>query len=220
MRIGLLGGTFDPIHHGHLDVARAAHGALALDAVWVVPARQPPHRTDPYASAAHRFAMAALAVDGDERLVLSDLEMDVAGPSYTTGTLDRLSASGVPLTSVFVILGADAFRDVHSWKGYPGILDRCHFAVVARPGLPAAEAVRAVRVAADRLTTGAPTSARPSVVAIEAVTRPFSSTDVRRAVAAGEPIDAAVPPAVRRYIAVHGLYQPSKALDNDPQGAA
>src|SRR6187549_2314720 len=93
--IGLLGGTFDPVHCGHLDVARAAQQALGLDEVWLVPARVPPHRTTPQASAAHRFAMAALAVSDDPTLRASDVEMESGGPSYTIDTLERLEATGL-----------------------------------------------------------------------------------------------------------------------------
>ena len=119
MRIGLFGGTFDPIHVGHLDVVRAGAGGLALDVVWLVPARVPPHRSAPHASASHRFAMAALAVQHEDDVILSDLEMDAHGPSYTAETLDRLQANGVDLRSAFFIIGADAFRDIAAWKDYP-----------------------------------------------------------------------------------------------------
>src|SRR6187402_2740172 len=134
MRLGLFGGTFDPMHQGHLDVAEAARRALQLSCVWVVPARVPPHRRAPAASAAHRFAMAAIACANAPGLLLSDLEMEDATPSYTEGTLDRLPSLGVNVGTLFLVTGADAFRDIQTWKGFPGILDRCHFVVVSRPG--------------------------------------------------------------------------------------
>lgn len=221
MRIGLLGGTFDPIHQGHLDLAHAARRALSLDLIWVVPTRQPPHRTAPEASAAHRFAMAALAIGSQDGLLLSDLEMDTPGPSYTTETLDRIESSGRPLRSLFLVLGADAFRDVRLWKGFPAILDRCHFGVIARPGLGAREAVASVPEAGHRLANlPGDDLSQPSVFAIEAVTAPISSTEVRRALAAGAVLDGLVPGPVAHYIAAHGLYRPAKASDNDPLGAA
>ena len=135
--IGLLGGTFDPVHCGHLDVARAARDALGLDEVWLVPARVPPHRTAPHASASHRFAMTALAVADDQRLLVSDLEMESQGPSYTIDTHERLERSGVDASQICFVTGADAFRDIGSWKSHEELLARCRFAVVSRPGLSA-----------------------------------------------------------------------------------
>src|SRR5690349_1230639 len=136
MRLGLFGGTFDPVHAGHLDVAQAARRALALDEVWMVPARLPPHRVAPVASAAHRFAMVSLAVQDQDGLLASDLEMETPGPSYTSDTLSRLEQRGVALSSVFFVIGADAFRDIPAWKDFPAVLGRCHYVVVSRPGQP------------------------------------------------------------------------------------
>jgi nicotinate-nucleotide adenylyltransferase len=136
-RRGLLGGTFDPVHAGHLDVARAARAALALDVVELVPSNLPPHRRPPQASPTDRLAMVELAVRGETGLVASDFEIAAGGPSYTSAMLDRLAARGVDLGSICFITGADAFRDIGSWKDYPALLDRCHFAAVSRPGCPA-----------------------------------------------------------------------------------
>lgn len=211
MTLGLFGGTFDPIHIGHLDVARAARLALSLPEVWVVPARLPPHRSPPVASAAHRFAMAALAIVDDESLVLSDLEMDAAGPSYTATTLDRLTERGIDTRAVCVITGADAFLDIRSWKDYPQLLDRCHFAVVSRPGTSALALPAALPDLAGRMepATSAPSS-RPRILLVDAPTAPVSSTDVRRARAAGQPLAGLVPPAVAAYIDRHALYAPRR----------
>jgi nicotinate-nucleotide adenylyltransferase len=96
-RVGWLGGTFDPIHGGHLDVAIAARSALALDYVYLVPAHVPPHRGAPLASAAHRLAMVNLAAETEEWLRVSDIELTAPGPSYTVDTLDRLAAQGMAL---------------------------------------------------------------------------------------------------------------------------
>src|SRR5262245_647790 len=120
---GLLGGTFDPIHVGHLDVAEAARRALALDRVLLIPANIPPHRTSPHASAAHRFAMTALAIQDRDVFEVSDLEMQSETPSYTSATLDRLMTRGFDTRSFVLITGADAFRDISTWKDYPAILD-------------------------------------------------------------------------------------------------
>lgn len=211
MTLGLFGGTFDPIHNGHLDVARAARSALGLSEVWVVPARLPPHRSLPVASAAHRFAMAALALAPDDGLVLSDLEMDTDGPSYTTHTLDRLTERGVDTRALCLIVGADAFLDIRSWKDYQQLLDRCHFAVVSRPGTSALGLPSALPDLAGRMEVATPVPvppSRPRILLVDAPTAPVSSTDVRRARAAGQSLAGLVPPAVAVYIDRHALYAP------------
>src|SRR5437667_4269771 len=106
MRQGWFGGTFDPIHIGHLDVAHAARRALGLTDVVFLPANTPPHRSPPHASSAHRFAMVALAIQDDAGLRISDLEMTTQGPSYTSATLDRLAAQGTDMRTVFFVTGA------------------------------------------------------------------------------------------------------------------
>src|SRR5438270_510618 len=114
-RIGILGGTFDPIHCGHLDVADAAHAALGLEAVIVITSNIPPHRAQPQASAYHRFAMTAIAVSHRAGWKADDLELLVGAPSYTSGTLDRLHARGYAPAELFFIIGADAFAEIESW---------------------------------------------------------------------------------------------------------
>ena len=197
MTIGLLGGTFDPIHVGHLDVARAARSALGLDAVWLVPARTPPHRRPPHVSAAHRFAMAALAIQAEPGVLVSDLEMDADGPSFTTATLDRLEARGWDLRRFCFVIGADAFREIELWKDYPRLLDRCHFAVVSRRGIPATDLRRILPSLAARMVEASASAEPPagrsngasdvqaSILLIDAPTSPVSSTDVRQAIANG-----------------------------------
>jgi nicotinate-nucleotide adenylyltransferase len=207
MRTGVFGGTFDPIHVGHLDVADAARRALALDQVQVMPARWPPHRAAPAASAAHRFAMAVLAVQDREGLVVSDFDMESEGPSYTSGTLNRLSVRGIDIASLFFITGADAFRDIASWKDYPRLLDRTHFVVVSRPGCAAPALRQALSELADRMIeTPCAIPSRPGIFLVDAPTAPVSSTDVRDRLARGESIDGLVPPAVKRYIERQDLY--------------
>jgi nicotinate-nucleotide adenylyltransferase len=215
MRVGLLGGTFDPIHVGHLDVARAAAAALGLGRVLLVPANVPPHRAAPHASAAHRFAMAALAVLDRDDLLVSDLEMMSTGPSYTAATLDRLAARGLDTRRLFLITGADAFREIDTWQAYPALLDRCHFVVVSRPALPAASLRAALPALSGRMIEApcaAADLADPRVVLVDARTAAVSSTDVRRRVAAGSTIAGLVPEAVATHIEKHGLYRQERDL--------
>jgi nicotinate-nucleotide adenylyltransferase len=179
--VGLLGGTFDPIHNGHLDVARAARRALSLDEVWLIPARHPPHRARPVASAAHRFGMAALAVSGEPGLRLSDAEMDTDVPSFTIDTLERLEARRPSLAgSLVFITGADAFRDIRTWRRWQELLDRCHFAVISRSGSPARDLRTALPELADRMHDGPCAVTRlPGIFLIDAKTADVSSTLVR-----------------------------------------
>lgn len=212
----LLGGTFDPIHAGHVVLAQAAREALALDRVVLVPSRVPPHRARPFASAAHRFAMAALAIQDMDGLEVSDLEFDDDGPSYTSRTLDRLRDRGVDTRQVFFVTGADAFREIESWMDFPQILDRCHFAVVSRPDWPARSVRHALPAIADRMIdTPCPPPSRPGIFLVDAPTLAVSSTDVRRRLASGESLAGLVPAAVADHIRRHRLYRVG-----DDQGAS
>jgi nicotinate-nucleotide adenylyltransferase len=207
MRRGLLGGTFDPIHRGHLDVAMAARRALALDLIELLPSGTPPHRRAPVASVQDRVAMTRLAAAACDGVSVSEVDTEDAGPSYTATTLDRLAARGIDTRTLFFVTGADAFREIGSWKDYPGLLDRCHFVAVSRPGCAASSLPGVLPALAGRMLE-APCliPARPSIFLVDAVTSAVSSTEVRRLVAAGEPIDGLVPDAVAGYIRSHGLY--------------
>ena len=211
MRVALFGGTFDPFHQGHLDVAHAARRALQLDRVDILPSNVPPHRAPPHASAAHRFAMAALGVHGEEGLAVSDLEMLAPGASYTCATLDRLQATGVDTTTACFVIGADAFADIATWRQYPELLDRCHFIVVSRPSRRAPD-LRALLPQLAARMLDAPVIGpfavppRPAIILVDAPTAPVSSTTVRQHLAAGLSIRGMVPDAVRAHIATHRLY--------------
>ena len=209
---GLLGGTFDPVHFGHLDVARAARHALALDRVLLIPSRTPPHRNAPRASGAHRLAMLRLALSGEAGLETSTIELDATGPSYTSSTLDRLTASGVDPATLCFITGADAFAQIPTWHEYPDLLDRCHFAAVSRPGFPA-EHLRTVlprlapRMISIRENQTYATPTQASIFLVDAPTAPVSSTDVRARIVRGTSITGLVPDAVAAYIDAHRLYR-------------
>jgi nicotinate-nucleotide adenylyltransferase len=201
MKVGVLGGTFDPIHLGHLEAASAAERALSLDRVLLLPSRTPPHRSiEPRASVYHRFAMAALAA-AERRMLVSDLEVRREGPSYTALTLEALHRDGYTPTQLFFITGSDAFADVGTWYDYPRILQLANFVVVSRPGAPRASDLIPNP---QSLTPTAPT-----VISVEANTPDVSSTDIRRRVGAGEAIDGLVPSSVADHIRRHHLYVPA-----------
>lgn len=210
-RLGVLGGTFDPIHVGHLDAAEAAERALALDELLFVPSHDPPHRPlDPSATPFHRFALTALAINGRPGWRASDLELLRDGPSYTIETLEALHRAGWGPAQLFFIVGADAFADVASWRAFPAVLDAAHFAVVRRAGMaPEAIAARVPAVAARvRALPAAGEAIGPptAVYLVDAETRDVSSTAIRARLAAGLSVDGLVPPAVARHIFAHHLY--------------
>jgi nicotinate-nucleotide adenylyltransferase len=211
-RLGVLGGTFDPIHVGHLDAAAAAQEALLLDQLVLVPAHDPPHRpilsqTSPY----HRFALAALAVNGRRGWRVSDVELRRGGPSYSIDTLRTLHAEGWAPWQLFFVLGADAFADIGAWRGYPDLLDAAHFVVVARPGTPLDRTLVRLPALQSRVVRAEQHTGderRTRVVLVDAATRDVSSTLIRDRLAQGAAIDDLVTPAVARHIVSHDLYQP------------
>ena len=203
-RIGILGGTFDPIHLGHLEAAFHARNALDLDHVMLLPSRVPPHRSlEPRASVYHRFAMTALAASSGEGMLASDLELRRESPSYTALTLEALHHEGVAPSRLFFIIGADAFAEIDTWYDYPRVLTLAHFVVVSRPGAAASR---------PDPVTGPPSlipDASTSVLYIDAPTPDVSSTEIRRRVATGESIEGLVPPGVAEHIRRHRLYVPA-----------
>jgi nicotinate-nucleotide adenylyltransferase len=209
-RIGLLGGTLDPIHRGHLDAAAAARDAFQLESVSIVPSHVPPHRPlQPLASPFHRFAMTALAVNGIPGLLASDDELRMAGPSYTADTLDRLHAAGWSASQIFFIIGADAFAEIATWRRYPEVLDLASFAVVARQGHALEQLATRLPALRGRMTLAedAATLRTPAVFLLDAATTNVSSTEVRDRIAHDETIEGLVPPSVEAHIRQHHLYR-------------
>ena len=197
LRTGILGGTFDPIHLGHLEAADAAKRSLHLDQILLVPSRTPPHRSvEPRASVYHRFAMTALAA-AERGMLASDLELRREGPSFTALTLEALHRDGYAPSQLFFITGSDAFAEISTWYDYPRLFELSNFAVVSRPGYP---------TAVPRIPM---TTSSTSVIAVEANTPDVSSTEIRRRVAAGESIQGLVAPSVASHIERHRLYVPA-----------
>jgi nicotinate-nucleotide adenylyltransferase len=223
--LGVLGGTFDPIHLGHVAVAQAAASALGLERVLLLPAHTPPHRaTDPSASAYHRFAMVALATAPDARLVASDLELKRPGTSYTADTLRALHAAGHRAWQILFLTGADAFAEIATWREYPAVLDLAHFVVCSRAGVAATSLTARLPGLAPRMipvpitgveapglhravVMGTPETAHKTVIfLLDCPTPDVSSTDIRARARAGRPLAGLVPPEVGEYIRRHGLY--------------
>ena len=218
-RLGVLGGTFDPVHFGHLDAAAAARAALGLDDILFMPSHDPPHRpVDPRATAFQRFALVALAIDGLPGYRVSDEELRRQGSSYTSDTLRALHAAGWSPLQIFFILGADAFAEIASWHQFPAVLDAANFAVIARPGTTIDGALARTPALRSRVRPPTPDAlAGPAtgVFLVEAATRDVSSTDIRARLAARQSIDDLVPSSVARHIAAHHLYGAEDDLHGD-----
>jgi nicotinate-nucleotide adenylyltransferase len=194
-RIGLLGGTFDPVHNAHVALARVALDTLALDELRWVPAGAPWQKMRRITSPLHRVAMLELAIAGEPRFVLDRCEIDRQGPSYTLDTVRELQQRE-PGAQCFLILGQDQFANLPTWHGWQELLSRVTLAVAVRPG-PVRQPL-------------APMQHQPyQVLPLPAID--IAATTLRERVGRGENIDAMVPPAVARYIDQHALYQPDGA---------
>lgn len=197
-RIGVLGGTFDPIHLGHLAAARAAVRCAQLDQLLLIPAGRPPHRPDASASAEDRLAMTRLAAAGSDRVAVSDLEVRRGGRSYTVDTLRELRAL-YPDAELFLVLGWDAAREIRAWQDPDHVLSLAKLVIITRPGLPAPSPadLKAAGIDPER-----------AVLCPES-TPDVEATAIRQALAAGEPLNGMLAPEVSAYIAERGLYRHS-----------
>ncbi len=198
MRIGILGGTFNPPHLGHLVAAQEAYRELDLDQVMLIPAGTPPHKpVDEEPGPEHRLELCRLAVGDDERFTVSDLELRRDGPSFTVDTLDVLSTQS-PSDDLFLILGGDIAAGLPKWHEPERVLELATVAIAKRRGTAKA----AVEGALAQLKGGE----RARFFQMPRIG--ISSTMVRRRVRAGQPIRYFVPDGVMHYISRHGLYGP------------
>ncbi|WP_448543049.1 nicotinate-nucleotide adenylyltransferase [Roseiflexus sp.] len=194
--IGILGGTFDPIHYGHLAIAEEVRVALRLDRVLIIPAGEQPLKIGKrMAPPEHRLAMARLACADNPLFEVSSIEVDRPGPSYTHVTLQLLHDQG--LDNLYLILGADALADLPRWHETPRILTLARIVVVSRPG-----------ASVDLSVLSQIFPALPErLILIEGPRLDISSTDLRQRVAQGRPIRYQTPDPVVAYIEAHGLYR-------------
>ena len=190
-RLGLFGGTFDPPHNAHVALARAALDEFQLDALHWIPAGQPWQKARTITDAAHREAMVSAAIDGEPRFVLDRIETRRAGPSFTLDTVRALRLQH-PQAELFLIIGADQYAGLHTWRDWQDLLGLVALAVANRPGpMPPVDA--------EVLRTPHRVVPLPML--------DISATDIRSRVARGLPIDKLVPPAVARYIETNTLYR-------------
>ena len=216
MNIALFGGTFDPIHAGHVQAACAAARQFGLDRVLFIPTGSPPHKyRDHLTPFFHRYSMVTLACAGDQKFIPSLLEAPSPGkkPSYSIDTVRRVRRSLGRNNHLFFLIGVDAFLDVPHWKDYPLLLDMVDFIIVSRPGFDANE-IRTVAPATLLLPDRE--QARPGMIRLrhstlhilDGVDVPVASHDIRKAIAAGQPVTGLVPPLVEEYILKEDLYLP------------
>jgi nicotinate-nucleotide adenylyltransferase len=190
-RIGVFGGTFDPPHNAHLALARAALAALRLDELRWIPAGQPWQKARTITPAAHREAMVRAAIAGEPRFVLDRSELERAGPSYTLDTVQALHAAR-PQAQLFLVIGADQYAGLHTWRDWQVLLGLVTLAVANRPGAVPPVSAEVLRF---------PHRVLPLPML------DISATDIRARAARGLPVDALVPAEVARYIDSHALYR-------------
>lgn len=208
-RIGILGGTFDPVHYAHLAIAEEVYCALDLTRVLFVPAGQPPHKIgEQITPAEHRVAMLELAIRANPHFSLSLVDVERAGPSYTVDTLRLLRHQWGAGAEFYFVIGGDGLKDLPTWYDPAGILAQATIVALMRPGYAEVSAER------EKLAARLP-AIEQRLVAVEGPRMDLSSTELRRRVAAGRPIKYQTPDEVEEYIRRHRLYQKMEGIQED-----
>jgi nicotinate-nucleotide adenylyltransferase len=198
VKLGVLGGTFDPIHNDHLAIARRAYEVLGLDQVLLVPAGTPPHKANRSVTAAeHRLKMVELAIAADPCLAVSTVDVDRPGPHYSCDTVDLLRAQyQLQTETCFFIIGSDSLIDLPTWHAPEKLLALCYLAVIRRPGY---------QVDISDLAARLP-PAQQRLVWVEMAPNSISATLLRRQLRQGQSVEGLLPPAVLTYIQTQELY--------------
>ncbi|HTT20650.1 MAG TPA: nicotinate (nicotinamide) nucleotide adenylyltransferase [Candidatus Sulfotelmatobacter sp.] len=226
MNIGLFGGTFDPVHRGHVALARAALERCRLQRIYFVPANVPPHKQkQPHTPFLHRFAMLALATQSEKMFVPSLLEAPDDGenrkkdkPNYTIDTIRRLKQSFKSSDRLFLLIGMDAFAEIAKWHQAEALFRECEFIVAGRPGYSLADVANALPESLrprreitkpfhKQAATGDLILPGVSIHLVEDLHQPASATAIREAANAGKPLGRFLDPAVAEYIKKLGLYK-------------
>jgi nicotinate-nucleotide adenylyltransferase len=203
--IGLMGGTFDPIHNGHLIIAEEVRAVLDLEMMIFIPAGQPPHKPGYNTTAAyHRMAMVQLAIASNDFFIASRVEIDRSGPSYLVDTLCLLHKELPPMAQLTFVLGWDSLQELHNWYQPAGIVEQLtHLAAVGRSGYGDKIAYNDDE---DKELEARLPGLTQKLCVVPTPQIGISSTDLRRRVTEGRPIKYQVPEAVEQYINTHGLY--------------
>ena len=198
MRLGIFGGTFDPVHYGHLILAEQCREQCRLDEVWFVPAAQPPHKLNStITSAKDRCEMIGFAIAGHPAFRLSPIELERAGPSYTVMTLEQLRMEDAS-RELFLLIGADSLHDLPGWREPSRILELATVVAVNRGDRPLPDRTQLTSVLGPLADSRIMTISMPAV--------DLSSTDIRSRISAGHSIRYLVPRAVEAYIRSQGLF--------------
>lgn len=218
-KIGLFGGTFNPLHKGHLQVAKDVRQQFELDVIHLIPCALPPHKTTgPLAKAAHRLEMINLALADQQGFEVSDIEIQRQGTSYTWDTIQHYKAIIPPATRLYFIVGLDAFIEIHTWKYFSQLFDEVAFIVMGRPGV-ATEFSAFIKTILEYVQTHICSGYRlgddnkmlrhtqKQPIYLASVTPvDIASSQIRHMISKGESIEPWVTPPVARYIEKKGLY--------------
>lgn len=211
--IGILGGTFDPVHFGHLRSAMDMQQMLGLDEVRLLPCRVPPHRDAPFATPEQRLAMLRLAIHGERSLAIDERELRREGPSYMIDTLLSFRAEVGEDHPLVLMIGMDAFQQLDRWHRWREVADLCHLAVAIRPGwTPPSGGALADLAGARRVEEAAALRARPGgkLLFCLVTQMDISASGIRRLLAEGKSPRYLLPAAVLEYIQAAGLYRQRK----------
>jgi len=200
IRRGVYGGTFDPIHYGHLICAQMALEEMDLDQVVFVPAGIPPHKDDQsVAPALDRYNMVVLATQDNPRFVVSRVELERPGPSYTVDTVEELRRVWGDQVDIYFIVGADVVAELPDWHEPERLFQLCQFVAVTRPGYDSVAVEESIRTVQERFHARITLLRTPGTA--------MSSHEIRARVRSGKSLRYLVPPAVEEYVHSHGLYQ-------------
>jgi len=226
LRLGLLGGSFNPVHNGHLAIARQTREALGLDQILFVPTSLPPHKPNgSLAPAQDRYEMVRLAISSDPTLAISDVEISRPGKSYTIDTIRLLQQTYGVHTQLFFLIGLDAFLDFPSWREPRTLLQLCRFVVLSRPGLlfrslstvpllPPIPVPSLMDLDAGRISRIEAPLGTQGLTCLKLPPSPISASNIRSQISQGHPVANLLPPLVESYILQHHLYQEDRNRTN------
>lgn len=208
MAVGIFGGTFDPVHIGHLRTALELKFRLGLAEMRFIPSARPPHRDEPSSSAEHRLAMLLLALRNEPGLVVDDCELKRDGPSYSIETLRHIRAELGDKTPLCLCIGMDALISLDRWHQWQELINYAHIVVTARPGWSLPESGDVLSLVQQHRTNENDllTSANGNIAIVEMTRLPVSATGIRQAFVRREPTRYLLPDAVLEYITKHRLY--------------
>ena len=226
LRLGLLGGSFNPVHNGHLAIARQTREALGLDQILFVPTSHPPHKPNgSLAPAQDRYEMVRLAISSDPTFAISDVEISRPGKSYSIDTIRLLQQTYGAHTQLFFLIGLDAFLDFPSWREPRTLLKLCRFVVLSRPGLlfrslstvpllPPIPVSSLMDLDAGRISRIEAPLGTQGLTCLKLPPSPVSASDIRSQIRQGHPVPNLLPPSVESYILQHHLYQEDRNRTN------